>query len=79
MLSWFPCHHSTMYPYVVDGEDGLHIQKVAVCIWRDIAKNNLDLVRVQEVRWERYGTESVSMETGKENLELTTGLFVVIV
>jgi hypothetical protein len=24
-----PCHHNMMYPHVADGEDGLHIWRIA--------------------------------------------------
>jgi hypothetical protein len=48
---------------------------------RELARYKLDLVRVQEVRWESGGTELAREYTflygkGNENHELGTGLFV---
>jgi exonuclease III len=46
----------------------------------EVSKNKLDLVGVQEVRWDGGGTESVGRYTffygrGNENYELGTGFF----
>ena len=48
---------------------------------RELARYKLDFVGVQEVRWDREGTVRAgdyifSMEKGKENHQLGTGLFV---
>jgi hypothetical protein len=50
-------------------------------VWREPARYKLDLVRVQEVRWEGGGTEPAGECTflygkGNENYELRTGFFV---
>jgi hypothetical protein len=50
-------------------------------ILRELARHKLDLVGVQEVRWEGSGTEPAGEYTfiygkGKENHELGTGFFV---
>jgi hypothetical protein len=48
-----------------------------------VSKHKLDLVGVQEVRWEGGGTEPAREYTflygkGNENLELRTGLFLFV-
>jgi exonuclease III len=50
-------------------------------VGEEISKYKLDLVRVQEVRWDRDGTERAGGNTffygkGNENYELGTGFFV---
>jgi hypothetical protein len=49
-------------------------------VLRELSKYNLDVVGVQEVRWESSGTEPAGEYTffyrkGNENRELDTGLF----
>jgi hypothetical protein len=50
---------------------------------KEMSESNLDLVGVQEIRWDRGGTEPAgeyifSYGKGNENYELSTGVFLCI-